>query len=665
MSLAPDHLTDLHKSGLSDATIAACLFKSLRPHDIKLKAVESAYAIPYFDLNGKENCFSRWKLFPPLQRDGKTQKYHQLKDTTPSLYLPPLTEWATIAADVARPLLLTEGEKKAAAMCQAGFACIGVAGVWCWREKLEQHERMVLPAVEQFIWKGRVVELVPDSDVWRPEKQAALDGFYALAQELVARGAKVEFVVLPEAGQGKVGLDDWLLQQHGTSLDSWARLPRAGLTDARLKKSVKWWQDWSALNKEITALQRPDEAYTIETELFTYRVHFPKLSLLLTFSRVELGGRGLQAELAVKLYGRALREHTFIQVQSNSAQTDYARTLSQTVKTLPWRRLIELACAAVVTQYRELPAPTVIDLNRSPTTLTFAVNPFVFHRKPTVLFCDGGKGKSTFALFLAALVAAGGSSCGFSALKGVPLYLDWEDDDDVHLRRLHALHAGHPELSRDVTIFYDRLKGRLVDNLDFILRRVTQTRATFLVIDSLLAAAGGKADAEVTEAFFTGIRHLNLSTLIIAHTAKQAVEGQTATIYGSAFNSNYARNVWELKTEQELDDDHSIIGLFNRKVNYGRKHEPIGLKVTFSVDQTYLGYEPADLTETVELVATLPTSQRILALLRDGVLRSALDIADELGIPPGTVKPNLSRMAAKGKLQSYQTEGVVQYGLPA
>ena len=43
------------------------------------------------------------------------------------------------------------------------------------------------------------MEIVPDSDAWRPEKEKdVLAGFYALAMELKERAAHVVFVELPE-----------------------------------------------------------------------------------------------------------------------------------------------------------------------------------------------------------------------------------------------------------------------------------------------------------------------------------------------------------------------------------------------------------------------------------------------------------------------------------
>lgn len=215
MSLSLEHQQNLYESGLTDETIELCQFRSARPHDIKrFKKVDSALVIPYFDLDGKPTNLKRLKFFPPLvHQDGRVQKYSQEQGSDSELYLPPLHPWKQIAPDPTKPISITEGEKKTACACQAGLLCVGISGVWNWLIKLDRHERMVVPGLDLFVWQDRAVELVPDSDVWRPDKHQALQAFFALAMQLKDRGASVKFVKLPDSAQGKVGLDDWMVKQ--------------------------------------------------------------------------------------------------------------------------------------------------------------------------------------------------------------------------------------------------------------------------------------------------------------------------------------------------------------------------------------------------------------------------------------------------------------------
>ena len=79
LSLHPDHLADLRKSGLSDGTIRQSGIYSVPPGDINRKLgfndsrIESVMAFPYPGCDG----FERYRLFPSLE----DRKYHQRQGT--------------------------------------------------------------------------------------------------------------------------------------------------------------------------------------------------------------------------------------------------------------------------------------------------------------------------------------------------------------------------------------------------------------------------------------------------------------------------------------------------------------------------------------------------------------------------------------------------------
>lgn len=246
-SLAPDHVADLTRSGLTHETIERLQIRAVPPHKLRqFTAVTSAYSLPYFSLDGQKQEFSRWRLFAmPSDRDTRVPKYHQAKGSDPGLYFPPLVPWQEISQNAAQPLVITEGEKKAAKGCQEGLRCIGVGGVWNWRVKIDSGDRMELPIIDTIVWAGRAVEIVPDSDAWRPEKiMNILAGFYALARILVQRGALVKLVKLPDVGGAKVGLDDWLTMPGVQCKEDWPRLERFDMHHKDLKELTAWYRRW-------------------------------------------------------------------------------------------------------------------------------------------------------------------------------------------------------------------------------------------------------------------------------------------------------------------------------------------------------------------------------------------------------------------------------------
>ncbi|MDT7042926.1 phage/plasmid primase, P4 family [Candidatus Nitronereus thalassa] len=261
--LHPEHLTDLQKSGLSDQTLSQLAIQSVNPHRLqklgsKYNAVSSAYEISYWDPDGNRNGFSRLKLFPPLKdAKGHTIKYYQPPGSDPHLYLPPLVDWRLTASDPSIFVYITEGEKKAASFCQHGKPCIGIGGVWNWRVKIDSGERLDCPELDQFIWRARQVEIIPDSDAWTKDKLFdILGGVFALGMALIQRGAHVQFVKLPDTSGIKVGLDDWLVREGSLWGHVWYKLERISLDDPRLHKLAGWWQRWTRRQEEPTIMLR-------------------------------------------------------------------------------------------------------------------------------------------------------------------------------------------------------------------------------------------------------------------------------------------------------------------------------------------------------------------------------------------------------------------------
>ena len=183
ISLHPEHVADLKKSGLADETILQMGAFSLPIADQRrllgpelAAKVTSVLALPYPGTD-----FIRYRLYPPLigENGHDRMKYFQPAGSEPQLYVPRAVQPAL--ADAAVRLVIAEGEKKTAKLTEAGLPCVGIGGLWCWR-----HQGRVLPALTAIDWVRRPVLLVPDSDVWQRDER--LEPVYALGQELRPAG---------------------------------------------------------------------------------------------------------------------------------------------------------------------------------------------------------------------------------------------------------------------------------------------------------------------------------------------------------------------------------------------------------------------------------------------------------------------------------------------
>lgn len=211
-------LADLQRSGL-DAKDARTM--RLAPYARgELQSVEppgAGYVIPYFDVNGTpRDDLYRYRYLEDTRRKGfgamgtaKARRYTQPAGTPPGVYWPPFADWRNITTTPGVPLIITEGEKKAATATKMGVPCVGLGGVWSFRSKTINVR--LLPELGSVSWENRDVYIVYDSDAVRNTQVCQAES--ALAEELTRQGALVKVVRLPDKDDGdKMGLDDYLVE---------------------------------------------------------------------------------------------------------------------------------------------------------------------------------------------------------------------------------------------------------------------------------------------------------------------------------------------------------------------------------------------------------------------------------------------------------------------
>ncbi|MGH7922782.1 MAG: DUF3854 domain-containing protein, partial [Candidatus Dormibacteraceae bacterium] len=148
---------------------------------------------------------------PRSSHDGKAIKYETPKDARMRLDVHP--RMRRFLGDPRRPLLITEGIKKADAATSLDLCTIALLGVANWRGRNEAGGVTALADWEQVALKDRRVYLAFDSDVMS-KKQVNIQ-LARLRRFLANRGAEVLILYLPSGeGGAKVGLDDYLAQGH-------------------------------------------------------------------------------------------------------------------------------------------------------------------------------------------------------------------------------------------------------------------------------------------------------------------------------------------------------------------------------------------------------------------------------------------------------------------
>jgi len=176
--LTEEALRDLQKSGLFPSDLVARPLEAVERSITNCSPSTRGYVLPYFDLSGEPIGFYRVKVLTPAYEEGA--KYKQPRKSENHIYFPrhfstTLKSWM-FHNPHARLLIITEGEKKAAAACKVGLPCIALSGVYSWKTRT-----ISLPKeTELTATKKSLRATLPGSDASLPEMSQLAKGFSIL-----------------------------------------------------------------------------------------------------------------------------------------------------------------------------------------------------------------------------------------------------------------------------------------------------------------------------------------------------------------------------------------------------------------------------------------------------------------------------------------------------
>ena len=349
--------------------------------------------------------------------------------------------------------------------------------------------------------------------------------------------------------------------------------------------------------------------------------------------RVWTGKRGMIYMASVSLYDQRSRKEIIDYLMQQHPLADWNSILHQ--------------IAATVDSHSEKPGVTIdlarhVPKNDSP----YLIFPLVRQNQSTVLYADGGSGKSTFALAVAATGATQKSFIpGISNTAGRPiktLYLDWEADDDDVASMLKELSRGAQQKIPDDHIHYQSVSGAFIDHVDELVEIIVDNGIELIIVDSLVASAGSDVnDAEAARLFHNSVRSLNVASIAITHTNK------SDTLFGSKFFWNLSRQVFRLTSISE-PETNPVLGLYHEKSNRSKLIAPVAYDVEFSgsteADNASIRYVAKDIQSVPELAKGTGLRERLIGLLRNGSM-TVEQLAERTGADQTQILATMERMS--------------------
>lgn len=386
-----------------------------------------------------------------------------------------------------------------------------------------------------------------------------------------------------------------------------------------------------------------------------YVMHVPDLSIEMALDRLSRTRGELHGELSVScgLPGtRSVDGHLHsarFNVSGGTSRGALAKTLVKRANQpdIDWEDLLEDFCRRVMTAERDGDPVEKVGALPIPLGESYRLSPLLPLNQTTILYGEGGTGKSTLSCLLAVAVETGVSPIEHWVPRQAPvLYLDWEGGRDSINRRIRGVAMGL-HIPRVVQIQYMdcRRRGALYTFAEDVARLVDREGFGLVVVDSVGMASGtGSEGSDANESairLFSAFGYLGTTVLADDHVSKAEAEAtnRPARPYGSIYKTNLARATYELRRQKTADGSSSLL-LLNTKANDADTLPPIALRVDHQ-DDGAIAYERMAQVPS-EHAGPLRQADKLASYLADDHY-SVEQLSEFTGLAENTVRAVLSK----------------------
>jgi len=340
--------------------------------------------------------------------------------------------------------------------------------------------------------------------------------------------------------------------------------------------------------------------------------------------------------------------------------------LSEVAFYIPWHQVVNQIASYAIREIRKGEPLTILDETYGLTRPEYLLHPLFVKNAVNIIYADKSSAKSLLAILISLGLTYhwGENTIGWTINEPHKLiYLDWENDPAITgwvkecLARGTGLHCDIP---------YLRCSRPLADMTDHILGKVIEQKADVVIIDSLGMAVGD--DLNLTKpafAFYSALRQLPVTPIIIAHTSKD-ISNKRKTVYGNAYYENEARTVWEVSKDQQPGSNELVATLHQRKAPpFAGYHDAMAYRFIFDEDRTMVEAATPQ-TDKREAAEERTNEDKILSVLMmtdEHLSASEILSRSKENIKEGSIRTQLKRLATKTDPDIAQDENGKYYYL--
>ena len=272
----------------------------------------------------------------------------------------------------------------------------------------------------------------------------------------------------------------------------------------------------------------------------------------------------------------------------------------------------------------------------------YRLYPWVVDLEPSIIYGEGGIGKSYLAGFMAAMVDQAISTEYCRPIPGKVLYLDFETTSETAARRFQALTKGFGFEGRS-SVIYRFCHQSLASDISEIQKIVAEENVALIIVDSAGPACGGDPETAASAiSYFTALRSLRKASITIAHRSKSNSVGP----FGSVYWVNYPRMSYELKKSQEEESDVMHVALIHRKVNDGQLQKPMSFKIEWHSNGA-VTVNTERLESIPDFVTELPLTEQCVVAFQEHGPKTVKELAEITGQASRSLSVTLSRNKRK------------------
>lgn len=296
-----------------------------------------------------------------------------------------------------------------------------------------------------------------------------------------------------------------------------------------------------------------------------------------------------------------------------------------------WRTLLREACQSVLISHASgRPVECIEGEIVRPPPPEWLCRGLLLKNKPNCWLGAASTGKSTLAKAICAYYASGYRFCDREMERGVPLYLDWEDDRAGFERVIYDVcrNLGVWPLPR--MLWRDMHGYRLRDQIETLGQIIDREHVGLVVLDAIAAAGGSPGEHMSWEGVALELEQClgalpAVTVLGLDHvTSAQHQDNGLVPLKarGAERKVEFFRNQWSLIADRQAGDEGRHLVAWNHtKINVAAREQPFVTEIIHR--DAEISVELRELESSGDAFERLSELQKLLRLLKDGPQTSA------------------------------------------